>query len=243
MKTMEKGHDKRMLESLKEEVFQANLELKRQNVVIYTWGNVSGITEDRRYMVIKPSGIAYDRLKAEDMVVLDVESGKKLEGEWNPSSDTDTHLILYRHFPSLFGIVHTHSTYAVSFAQAGKAIKAMGTTHADYFYGDIPCTRALKEDEVKKDYEKNTGKVIVECIEKLQLDPLAIPGILVKNHGPFAYGISPEKAVENAIVLEKTAEMAFRTLVLNPAASMESYVLDKHYFRKHGKNAYYGQKK
>ena len=243
MKTMEKGHDKRMLESLKEEVFQANLELKRQNVVIYTWGNVSGITEDRRYMVIKPSGIAYDRLKAEDMVVLDVESGKKLEGEWNPSSDTDTHLILYRHFPSLFGIVHTHSTYAVSFAQAGKAIKAMGTTHADYFYGDIPCTRALKEDEVKEDYEKNTGKVIVECIEKLQLDPLAIPGILVKNHGPFAYGISPEKAVENAIVLEKTAEMAFRTLVLNPAASMESYVLDKHYFRKHGKNAYYGQKK
>ena len=243
MKTMEKGHDKRMLESLKEEVFQANLELKRQNVVIYTWGNVSGITEDRRYMVIKPSGIAYDRLKAEDMVVLDVESGKKLEGEWSPSSDTDTHLILYRHFPSLFGIVHTHSTYAVSFAQAGKAIKAMGTTHADYFYGDIPCTRALKEDEVKEDYEKNTGKVIVECIEKLQLDPLAIPGILVKNHGPFAYGISPEKAVENAIVLEKTAEMAFRTLVLNPAASMESYVLDKHYFRKHGKNAYYGQKK
>lgn len=243
MKTMEKGHDKRMLESLKEEVFQANLELKRQNVVIYTWGNVSGITEDRRYMVIKPSGIAYDRLKAEDMVVLDVESGKKLEGEWSPSSDTDTHLILYRHFPCLFGIVHTHSTYAVSFAQAGKAIKAMGTTHADYFYGDIPCTRALKEEEVKEDYEKNTGKVIVECIEKLQLDPLAIPGILVKNHGPFAYGISPEKAVENAIVLEKTAEMAFRTLVLNPAASMESYVLDKHYFRKHGKNAYYGQKK
>ena len=243
MKTMEKGNGKRMLESLKEEVFQANLELKRQNVVIYTWGNVSGITEDRRYMVIKPSGIAYDRLKAEDMVVLDVESGKKLEGEYSPSSDTDTHLILYRHFPSLFGIVHTHSTYAVSFAQAGKAIKALGTTHADYFYGDIPCTRALKEDEVKEDYEKNTGKVIVECIEKLQLDPLAVPGILVKNHGPFAYGISPEKAVENALVLEKTAEMAFRTLVLNPAASMESYVLDKHYFRKHGKNAYYGQKK
>lgn len=243
MKTMEKGQGKRMLESLKEEVFQANLELKRQNVVIYTWGNVSGITEDRRYMVIKPSGIAYDRLKAEDMVVLDVESGKKLEGEYSPSSDTDTHLILYRHFPSLFGIVHTHSTYAVSFAQAGKAIKALGTTHADYFYGDIPCTRGLKEDEVKEDYEKNTGKVIVECIEKLQLDPLAVPGILVKNHGPFAYGISPEKAVENALVLEKTAEMAFRTLVLNPAASMESYVLDKHYFRKHGKNAYYGQKK
>lgn len=243
MKTMEKGHDKRMLESLKEEVFQANLELKRQNVVIYTWGNVSGITEDRRYMVIKPSGIAYDRLKAEDMVVLEVESGKKVEGEWNPSSDTETHLVLYRRFPKLLGIVHTHSTYAVSFAQAGKAIKAMGTTHADYFYGDIPCTRALKEDEVKKDYEKNTGKVIVECIEKLQLDPLAIPGILVKNHGPFAYGISPKKAVENAVVLEKIAEMAFRTLLLNPESSMESYVLDKHYSRKHGKNAYYGQKK
>ena len=232
-----------MLESLKEEVFQANLELKRQNVVIYTWGNVSGITEDRRYMVIKPSGIAYDRLKAEDMVVLDVESGKKVEGEWNPSSDTETHLVLYRRFPKFLGIVHTHSTYAVSFAQAGKAIKAMGTTHADYFYGDIPCTRALKEDEVKKDYEKNTGKVIVECIEKLQLDPLAIPGILVKNHGPFAYGISPKKAVENAVVLEKIAEMAFRTLLLNPESFMESYILDKHYFRKHGKNAYYGQKK
>lgn len=243
MKTMEKGHDKRMLESLKEEVFQANLELKRQNVVIYTWGNVSGITEDRKYMVIKPSGIAYETMKVEDMVVLEVESGKKVEGEWNPSSDTETHLVLYRRFPKLLGIVHTHSTYAVSFAQAGKAIKAMGTTHADYFYGDIPCTRALKEDEVKKDYEKNTGKVIVECIEKLQLDPLAIPGILVKNHGPFAYGISPEKAVENAIVLEKTAEMAFRTLLLNPDASMEGYVLDKHYSRKHGKNAYYGQKK
>ena len=243
MKTMEKGHDKRMLESLKEEVFQANLELKRQNVVIYTWGNVSGITEDRRHMVIKPSGIAYDRLKAEDMVVLDVESGKKLEGEWSPSSDTDTHLILYRHFPSLFGIVHTHSTYAVSFAQAGKAIRALGTTHADYFYGDIPCTRALREEEVLDSYEKNTGKVIAECMEELQMDPLSIPGILVNNHGPFAYGTSPKKAVENAVVLEKIAEMAFRTLLLNPDASMEGYVLDKHYSRKHGKNAYYGQKK
>lgn len=243
MKTMEKGHDKRMLESLKEEVFQANLELKRQNVVIYTWGNVSGITEDRKYMVIKPSGIAYETMKVEDMVVLEVENGKKVEGEWNPSSDTETHLVLYRRFPKLFGIVHTHSTYAVSFAQAGKAIRALGTTHADYFYGDIPCTRALKEDEVKEDYEKNTGKVIVECIEKLQLDPLAIPGILVKNHGPFTYGTSPKKAVENAVVLEKIAEMAFRTLLLNPDASMEGYVLDKHYSRKHGKNAYYGQKK
>jgi len=240
---MEKGHDKRMLESLKEEVFQANLELKRQNAVIYTWGNVSGITEDRKYMVIKPSGIAYETMKVEDMVVLEVENGKKVEGEWNPSSDTETHLVLYRRFPKLLGIVHTHSTYAVSFAQAGKAIRALGTTHADYFYGDIPCTRALKEDEVKKDYEKNTGKVIVECIEKLQLDPLAIPGILVKNHGPFAYGISPKKAVENAVVLEKIAEMAFRTLLLNPESSMESYILDKHYLRKHGKNAYYGQKK
>lgn len=243
MKTMEKGHDKRMLESLKEEVFQANLELKRQNVVIYTWGNVSGITEDRRYMVIKPSGIAYDRLKAKDMVVLDVESGKKVEGEWNPSSDTETHLVLYRRFPKLFGIVHTHSTYAVSFAQAGKAIRALGTTHADYFYGDIPCTRALREEEVLDSYEKNTGKVIAECIEELRLDPLDIPGILVKNHGPFTYGTSPKKAVENAVVLEKIAEMAFRTLLLNPDASMEDYVLDKHYSRKHGKNAYYGQKK
>ena len=243
MKTMEKGHDKRMLESLKEEVFQANLELKRQNVVIYTWGNVSGITEDRKYMVIKPSGIAYETMKVEDMVVLEVENGKKVEGEWNPSSDTETHLVLYRRFPKLFGIVHTHSTYAVSFAQAGKAIRALGTTHADYFYGDIPCTRALREEEVLDSYEKNTGKVIAECMEELRLDPLDIPGILVKNHGPFTYGTSPKKAVENAVVLEKIAEMAFRTLLLNPDASMEGYVLDKHYSRKHGKNAYYGQKK
>lgn len=243
MKAMEKGHDKRMLESLKEEVFQANLELKRQNVVIYTWGNVSGITEDRKYMVIKPSGIAYETMKVEDMVVLDVENGKKVEGEWNPSSDTETHLVLYRRFPKLFGIVHTHSTYAVSFAQAGKAIRALGTTHADYFYGDIPCTRALREEEVLDSYEKNTGKVIAECMEELRLDPLDIPGILVKNHGPFTYGTSPKKAVENAVVLEKIAEMAFRTLLLNPESSMESYILDKHYSRKHGKNAYYGQKK
>ena len=243
MKTMEKGHDKRMLESLKEEVFQANLELKRQNAVIYTWGNVSGITEDRKYMVIKPSGIAYETMKVEDMVVLEVENGKKVEGEWNPSSDTETHLVLYRRFPKLFGIVHTHSTYAVSFAQAGKAIRALGTTHADYFYGDIPCTRALREEEVLDSYEKNTGKVIAECMEELRLDPLDIPGILVKNHGPFTYGTSPKKAVENAVVLEKIAEMAFRTLLLNPESSMESYVLDKHYSRKHGKNAYYGQKK
>ena len=232
-----------MLEALKEEVFQANLELKRQNVVIYTWGNVSGITKDRKYMVIKPSGIAYETMKVEDMVVLDVESGKKVEGEWNPSSDTETHLVLYRRFPKLFGIVHTHSTYAVSFAQAGKAIRALGTTHADYFYGDIPCTRALREEEVLDSYEKNTGKVIAECMEELRLDPLDIPGILVKNHGPFTYGTSPKKAVENAVVLEKIAEMAFRTLLLNPDASMEGYVLDKHYSRKHGKNAYYGQKK
>ena len=232
-----------MLEALKEEVFQANLELKRQNVVIYTWGNVSGITEDRKYMVIKPSGIAYETMKVEDMVVLEVENGKKVEGEWNPSSDTETHLVLYRRFPKLFGIVHTHSTYAVSFAQAGKAIRALGTTHADYFYGDIPCTRALREEEVLDSYEKNTGKVIAECMEELRLDPLDIPGILVKNHGPFTYGTSPKKAVENAVVLEKIAEMAFRTLLLNPESSMESYVLDKHYSRKHGKNAYYGQKK
>ena len=232
-----------MLEALKEEVFQANLELKRQNVVIYTWGNVSGITEDRKYMVIKPSGIAYETMKVEDMVVLEVENGKKVEGEWNPSSDTETHLVLYRRFPKLFGIVHTHSTYAVSFAQAGKAIRALGTTHADYFYGDIPCTRALREEEVLDSYEKNTGKVIAECMEELRLDPLDIPGILVKNHGPFTYGTSPKKAVENAVVLEKIAEMAFRTLLLNPESSMESYISDKHYFRKHGKNAYYGQKK
>ncbi|MDO4414731.1 MAG: L-ribulose-5-phosphate 4-epimerase [Erysipelotrichaceae bacterium] len=230
-----------MLEELKKIVCESNLELVRRGIVIYTWGNVSGISEDRKYMVIKPSGVDYDGMSPDDMVVVDLESGKRVEGKWKPSSDTDTHLELYRRYPAIKGIVHTHSINAVAFAQAGKAIPALGTTHADYFYGDIPCTRELTKEEVEEAYEKNTGKVIIETIDSLGYDPMAIPGIVVKNHGPFAWGKSPANAVYNAVVMETVAEMDLRTLMLNPDASIASYVLDKHYMRKHGPNAYYGQ--
>lgn len=231
-----------MLEELKKNVCDANLELVRQGVVIYTWGNVSGISDDRKYMIIKPSGVDYATMQPEDMVVVDVESGVCVEGKWNPSSDTKTHLALYRAYGDIKGIVHTHSVNAVAFAQAGKSIPALGTTQADYFYGDIPCTRELTKQEVMDAYEENTGKVIIETIEKYKYNPMAIPGIVVKNHGPFSWGISPANAVYNAVVLEKVAEMDLKTLVLNPNAEMKSYVLDKHYMRKHGPNAYYGQK-
>lgn len=231
-----------MLEQLKEEVCAANLDLVKKGVVIYTWGNVSGISEDRKYMVIKPSGVDYDGLNPEDMVVVSIETGKTVEGKWKPSSDTNTHLELYRRYSDIKGIVHTHSTNAVAFAQAGMCIPALGTTHADYFYGDIPCTRELTLEEVNDGYETNTGKVIIETIDKMGYDPIAIPGIVVKNHGPFAWGTSPANAVYNAVVLEKVAEMDFKTLFLNPKASIKQYVLDKHYMRKHGPNAYYGQK-
>ena len=232
-----------MLEELKKEVCEANLELVRRGVVIYTWGNVSGISEDRKYMVIKPSGVDYDGMSADDMVVVDLETGERVEGKWKPSSDTDTHLELYRKYPDIKGIVHTHSINAVAFAQAGIPIPALGTTHADYFYGDIPCTRELSKEEVEEAYEKNTGLVIIETIEQLGYDPMAIPGIIVKNHGPFACGKSPANAVYNAVVMETVAEMDLRTLLLNPQASIARYVLDKHYMRKHGPNAYYGQTK
>lgn len=231
-----------MLEQLKKEVCEANLDLVAKGVVIYTWGNVSGISEDRKYMVIKPSGVDYDGMSAEDMVVVDVETGEKVEGKWKPSSDTATHLELYRAFPDIKGIVHTHSTNAVAFAQAGMNIPVLGTTHADYFYGDIPCTRELTRVEVEEAYEVNTGKVIVEHITAAGYNPMTIPGVVVKNHGPFAWGKSPANAVYNAVVMEKVAEMALKTLVLNPNAEMKQYVLDKHYMRKHGPNAYYGQK-
>ena len=231
-----------MLEQLKKEVCEANLDLVAKGVVIYTWGNVSGISEDRQYMIIKPSGVDYDGMSAEDMVVVDVETGERVEGKWKPSSDTATHLELYRAFSDIKGIVHTHSTNAVAFAQAGMSIPALGTTHADYFYGDIPCTRELTKVEVEEAYEVNTGKVIVEHITKSGYDSMAIPGVLVKNHGPFAWGKSPANAVYNAVVMEKVAEMDLKTLVLNPNAEMKQYVLDKHYMRKHGPNAYYGQK-
>lgn len=231
-----------MLEELKESVCKANLELVEKGVVIYTWGNVSGISEDREYMVIKPSGIDYDGMRPDDMVVINIKTGKTVEGKWKPSSDTATHIELYRAFPKMKGIVHTHSVNAVAFAQAGINIPALGTTHADYFYGSIPCTRELSQYEVMGAYEINTGKVIIETIDCISYDPMAIPGIVVKNHGPFAWGNSPENAVYNAVVLEKVAEIAIKTLMLNPNAEMKQYILDKHYMRKHGPNAYYGQK-
>lgn len=231
-----------MLENLKIEVCKANLELVSKGVVIYTWGNVSGISDDRKYMVIKPSGVEYDNMVPEDMVVVSIENGKIIEGKFKPSSDTNTHLELYRKYNFVNGIVHTHSTNAVAFAQAGIDIPALGTTHADYFYGDIPCTRELAKEEVENDYETNTGKVIIETIEKRKIDPIAIPGIIVKNHGPFAFGKNPSNAVYNAVVMEKVAEMAIKTLLLNNKAEMNQYILDKHYMRKHGPNAYYGQK-
>lgn len=232
-----------MLEELKNQVCRANLELVARGVVIYTWGNVSGISDDRKFMVIKPSGVSYDEMSPDDMVVVDVNSGQRVEGKWNPSSDTKTHLELYRKYSSIKGIVHTHSVNAVAFAQAGISIPVLGTTHADYFYGNIPCTRELSQSEVMDDYETNTGKVIIETIENLNYDPMAIPGIIVKNHGPFAWGKNPSNSVYNAVVLEKVAEMALKTLILNPKADIKSYVLDKHYMRKHGPNAYYGQGK
>ena len=231
-----------MLEQLKKEVCEANLDLVAKGVVIYTWGNVSGIDREKGLMVIKPSGVDYDGMSPEDMVVVDLTTGETVEGKWKPSSDTATHLELYRKYPAMAGIVHTHSTNAVAFAQAGKDIPALGTTHADYFYGDIPCARSLTQQEVEEAYEANTGKVIIETLEGRGIDPMAVPGIVVQNHGPFAWGKSPANAVYNAVVMEKVAEMDILTLALNPAASMPQYILDKHYLRKHGPNAYYGQK-
>lgn len=231
-----------MLEQLKTLVCEANIDLVDKGIVIYTWGNVSGISDDGKYMVIKPSGVDYYCMKPEDMVVVDIETGLAIEGKWKPSSDTNTHLELYRKYREIKGIVHTHSINAVAFAQAGLDIPALGTTHADYFYGDIPCTRELTKNEVENDYETNTGKVIIETIETRDYNPFSIPGIVVKNHGPFAWGTSPSNAVYNAVVMEKIAEMDIKTLSLNPNSEMKQYILDKHYMRKHGPNAYYGQK-
>ena len=231
-----------MLEELKKQVCDANLELVARGVVIYTWGNVSGIDREKGLVVIKPSGVDYDGMKPEDMVVVDLETGEKAEGKWKPSSDTATHLELYRRYSDIGGVVHTHSVNAVAFAQAGVPIPALGTTHADYFYGDIPCTRELSKSEVEQAYELNTGKVIIETIDRLGIDPMGVPGIVVKNHGPFAWGKDTANAVYNAVVLERVAEIDLKTLALNPQASMQQYVLDKHYNRKHGPNAYYGQR-
>ena len=230
-----------MLEQLKQEVYEANLELHKRGIVIYTWGNVSGIDRASGNMVIKPSGVAYEQMTAEDMVVVNVQTGEVVEGKWKPSSDTATHLELYRAFPKIGGITHTHSVNAVAFAQAGLPVPALGTTHADYFYGDIPCTRELTEQEVKEAYEANTGKVIVESLNPMDTDIMAIPAILVKNHGPFTWGKNAANSVYHAVVLETVAEMAMKTLQLNPQSELKQYVLDKHYFRKHGAGAYYGQ--
>ncbi len=228
-----------MLEQLKKDVYEANMELWNKGLVIYTWGNVSGIDRETNLMVIKPSGVDYDSMGPEDMVVVDM-NGNVVEGKYKPSSDTATHLVMYRTYPQIGGVVHTHSTWAVTFAQAGMNIPALGTTHADYFYGDIPCTRDLTAEEIEQAYEKNTGNVIVETIG--DTDVMAVPGIVVKNHGPFAWGKTPAGAVYNAVVLEKVAEMAYKTMTLNPRVPrVEQYLLDKHYFRKHGANAYYGQ--
>lgn len=229
-----------MLEELKQRVFEQNMALKESGLVILTWGNASSIDRESGLIVIKPSGVPYSKMKASDMVVTDLE-GKVIEGDLRPSSDLLTHLELYKAFPSIGGVVHTHSTYAVSFAQSGRAITPYGTTHADTFYGEVPCSRALSEKEINEDYERNTGKVIVETFKGKDYE--AIPAILIKNHGPFTWGSSVEKAVENAIVLEEVAKMAYLSETLNQnIAPVDPYLLDKHYFRKHGANAYYGQK-
>ena len=226
--------------SLKTEVFRRNLDLVRHGLVVLTWGNVSGIDREAGLVAIKPSGVAYDAMTAEDIVVVDLD-GRVVEGSLRPSSDLPTHLALYRAFPSVGGIVHTHSPKAVAWAQARRAIPAFGTTHADHFHGPVPCTRELTPGEVAADYERNTGLVIAERFR--DLDPDAFPGVLVAGHGPFTWGRDPRKAVENAVALEQIAAMALDTLAIDPsAAPAPAHVLDKHYFRKHGPGAYYGQK-
>ncbi len=234
-----------MLEELKISVCQANLMLPKHELVTFTWGNVSGIDREKGLMVIKPSGVEYEGMTADDMVVVELKTGKRVEGKWKPSSDTDTHLALYRAFPGLGGIVHTHSRWATTFAQAGRPIPALGTTHGDYFYGDIPCTRWMTADEIGGEYELETGNVIIETFNGI--DPMSIPGVLVHSHGPFAWGGSPMEAVHNAVVMEEVAFMDWHAMVLEstlgqPASGrMQQELLDKHYLRKHGANAYYGQ--
>ena len=231
-----------MLEQLKEEVLRANLALRDWGLVTLTWGNASGFDRQSRLVVIKPSGVEYDKMRAEDMVVLDL-AGNVVEGELNPSSDAPTHLELYRAFSELGGVVHTHSTYATAFAQAHKDVPALGTTHADHFYGDIPCTPDMTDDEIAQDYELNTGKVIVRTFAERGIKATEIPAVLVASHGVFTFGASAKSAAENALVAERTAEMAYLSLTLSPMHHIGQTLLDKHYLRKHGANAYYGQKK
>lgn len=231
-----------MLEQLKEQVFLANLELQKQKLVIFTWGNVSALDEKTGYVIIKPSGVSYDEMKAEDMVVLDLD-GNIIEGKYRPSSDTPTHLVLYKKYSEIKAIVHTHSEWATSWAQAGRDIPCYGTTHADYFYGSIPCCRMLTKAEINSAYEKETGNVIVETLTERNIKPMEVPGVILAGHGSFAWGRNAFDAVHNAKVLDEVAKMAFRAEVLNPHVEpLPQALLDKHYLRKHGKNAYYGQK-
>lgn len=232
-----------MLEELKKKVYEANMELPRRNLVTYTWGNVSGIDREKGLFVIKPSGVEYDELRPEDLVVMDL-MGNKVEGDMNPSSDTKTHMVLYRAFPQLGGIVHTHSPYAVAWAQAGRDIPAYGTTHADYFYGSIPCARHLTQEELDEDYELNTGNIIVEEFKARGIDPVAVPAVICHSHGPFTWGKDAAQAVYHAVVLEEVAKMAILTRQVDPSAlPAPQRIQDKHYMRKHGPNAYYGQAK
>ena len=232
-----------MLEELKRKVYEANMELPRRNLVTYTWGNVSGIDRESGLFVIKPSGVEYDELRPEDLVVMDLQ-GNKVEGKMNPSSDTLTHMVLYREFPEIGGIVHTHSPHAVAWAQAGLDLPCYGTTHADYFYGPIPCARHLTQAELDAGYELNTGNTIVECFEQRHIDPVAVPAVICHSHGPFTWGKDAADAVYHAVVLEEVAKMAIFTRQVYPAAApAPQRIQDKHYMRKHGPNAYYGQSK
>lgn len=229
-----------MLENLKQEVLEANLELPKRNLVTYTWGNVSGIDRKEGLIVIKPSGVPYEELKMEHLVVLDLD-GNKVEGKLNPSSDTPTHLVIYKNFKDVGGVVHTHSKWATIWAQAGKSIPALGTTHADYFYGEIPCTRKMTDAEIQGEYEKETGNVIAETFSSR--NPNYVPGVLVNNHGPFTWGKDPGEAVYNAVVLEEVAMMAYHDFILTQGINpISQALLDRHFLRKHGANAYYGQK-
>lgn len=231
-----------MLEELKQEVYKANMDLPAYGLVTFTWGNVSGIDREKGLFVIKPSGVDYDKLSPEDMVVMDME-GNKVEGRYNPSSDTATHLELYKAFPKVGGVVHTHSSYATSWAQAGRSIPCYGTTHVDYMYGEIPCVRCLSKEEIEGAYEKNTGLLIAREFKAMDKDPMAVPAVLCKNHGPFAWGSNAKEAVHNAVVLEEVAKMAYRAEIIEPRIQPAPLELqDKHYYRKHGANAYYGQK-
>jgi L-ribulose-5-phosphate 4-epimerase len=232
-----------MLENLKKQVFEANMMLPKHGLITFTWGNVSGIDRESGLIVIKPSGVDYDVMKVDDMVVVDLD-GNRIEGSLNPSSDTATHIELYKAFPNIGGVVHTHSRWATTFAQSGIGIPAFGTTHADYFYGEIPCTRKMTKEEISNAYEKETGTVIIERFKTDGINPDDVPGVVVYSHGPFTWGTDPNNAVHNAVVLEEVAFMAWHNLSLSGGTlpTMQQELLDKHYLRKHGKNAYYGQK-